>query len=113
MVAAKLANMRQGNFSKAANLPVSPVSQSHAAEMLNVSERTVRSAREVLDEGAPELVEAVQHVGYANLQTPRRVALTSMRKFAHPHNRKRPIGRLNVGQRTGPKLSPPIGGLNR
>lgn len=61
MVAAKLANMRQGNFSKAANLPVSPVSQSHAAEMLNVSERTVRSAREVLDEGAPELVEAVQH----------------------------------------------------
>jgi hypothetical protein len=61
IVAAKLANMRQGNFSKAANLPVSPVSQSSAADMLNVSERTVRSARTVIDEGAPELVEAVEH----------------------------------------------------
>lgn len=61
VVAAKLANMKQGNYSKAANLPVSPVSQSDAADMLNVSERTVRSARAVIDEGAPELVEAVEH----------------------------------------------------
>lgn len=60
MVAARLANMGVGNFSNSANLPVSPVSQSAAAETLNVSERSVRSARAVLGRGAPELVAAVE-----------------------------------------------------
>lgn len=63
-VAAKLANMRRGNpdFSKPANLPNSAceVSQAQAADMLNVSERSVRTAKTVIEQGAPELVAAVE-----------------------------------------------------
>lgn len=59
MVGGRLANMQQGNFSKAANLPVSPVSQSKAAQIVNVSERSVRSARKVLDRGDNDLSAAV------------------------------------------------------
>lgn len=52
MVAAKLANLEQGRPSaKAANLPDSGVTQQRAAEMLNVSERTVRAASKVKDDG--------------------------------------------------------------
>lgn len=62
MAAAKLANMPQGQPAehaeeKPANLPVT---QSAAGEMLNVSERTVRSAVKVRDEAEPELVDAVE-----------------------------------------------------
>lgn len=60
MVAARIANMRQGertDLEPSANLP--KVDQPTAASMLNVGERSVRSAREVLDHGAPELVNAV------------------------------------------------------
>jgi hypothetical protein len=59
MVAAKLANMQQGNFSKAANLPVSPVSKA-AANLLNVGDRTVRDAKAVQAKAAPELKAAVE-----------------------------------------------------
>lgn len=63
-VAAKLANMKRGNpeFSKPANLPdcATEVSQAQAAEMLNVSERSVRTAKTVLEHGAPELMAAVE-----------------------------------------------------
>lgn len=61
MVAAKLANMPRGNpsFSNSASLPNS-ITQQQAADMLNVDERSVRSARKVHDAGAPELVEAVE-----------------------------------------------------
>lgn len=67
-VAAKLANMGRGNpdFSKGANLPNSgveataPVSVADAAAMLNVSERSVKAARKVQNEGAPELNAAVE-----------------------------------------------------
>jgi len=61
MAATKLANMRQGartDLEHSANLP--EVSQSEAASLLNVSERSVRSARRVLDDGVPELVQAVE-----------------------------------------------------
>ena len=60
--AARLANMPRGNptFSKGANLPNSArVSNAEAAKRLNVSERSVKSARKVHDRGAPELVEAL------------------------------------------------------
>lgn len=67
MVAAKLANMRRGgdrpsandsNF-ESANLPNGNVSQPQAAEMLNVSERTVRSAKKVIDYAIPEITQKV------------------------------------------------------
>lgn len=61
LAAAKLANMQQGtrtDLEHSANLP--EVSQDAAAELLNVSPRTVRSAKKVLDEGADELIAAVE-----------------------------------------------------
>lgn len=59
-VAAKLANMKQGertDLQPSANLH--KVSLSKAAELLNVSERSVATARKVQEQGAPELVAAV------------------------------------------------------
>ena len=65
-VAAKLANLNHGGDRKSdqgANLPLEPeapaVTVAAAAEMLNVSERSVKSARKVQDKGAPELVAAL------------------------------------------------------
>jgi hypothetical protein len=57
-VAAKIANLPDGQrqVGKFADVPTQP----EAAELLNVSERTVRSAKKLLDEGTPELVEKVQ-----------------------------------------------------
>lgn len=63
MVASKLANMGHGGRrGQEANLPLErpPVTNTSAAELLNVSERTVKTARKVRDQGAPELSEAVE-----------------------------------------------------
>lgn len=62
MVAAKIANLRDGQRATSANLPTSdpPVSQPDAAKLLNVSERTVRTARKVADHAIPELRAAVE-----------------------------------------------------
>lgn len=62
MVAARLANMKVGGdrvSEHSANLQ-NAVSQSQAAELLNVSTRSVAAATKVRDEGAPELVRAVE-----------------------------------------------------
>ena len=71
-VAAKLANMTRADAGRmgaeaqgkaTANLPEpqsAPVSNAQAAEMLNVSERSVRTAKKVIEHGAPELVAAVE-----------------------------------------------------
>jgi N6-adenosine-specific RNA methylase IME4 len=58
MVAAKLATLKDGQrqVGKFADVPT----QGEAAVLLNVSERTIRHAREVRDYGAPELVHAVE-----------------------------------------------------
>jgi ParB-like chromosome segregation protein Spo0J len=58
MVAGQIATLQDGHrqVGKFADVPT----QAQAAEMLNVSERSVRSAREVLGQGAPELVSAVE-----------------------------------------------------
>lgn len=63
-VAAKLANMGHGGdrrSDQAANLPV--VSQASAADMLNVSERSVRAAAKVQQSGVPELAAALDAGG--------------------------------------------------
>jgi len=57
MVAANLANIGNGQHSSA-NLH--STTSGEAAEMLNVSERSVATARKVRDTGADELIEAVQ-----------------------------------------------------
>jgi hypothetical protein len=59
-VAAKIANMRpdeQTDVEPSANLRTS---QAEAAELLNVSVRNAAAAAKVKDEGAPELVAAVE-----------------------------------------------------
>lgn len=61
MVAAKLAKMPHGGdrrSDQAENLPL--VSQSDAAAQLNVSDRSIRTAKQVHELGIPELVAAVE-----------------------------------------------------
>jgi hypothetical protein len=61
MVAAKLATMRQGertDLEPSATLP--KVSQAHAAELLQISERTLRDAKKVQMEAQPEVIRAVE-----------------------------------------------------
>ena len=58
MVAAALANM-PANTGVAANLQ-SLTSRADAAKLLKVSERSVNTAKKVLREGSPELIDAVQ-----------------------------------------------------
>lgn len=60
MVAAKLAKMPSHRPSKSENLPTSEVSQAQAAQMLNVSDRTIRTAKQVAEQGTPELAKAVE-----------------------------------------------------
>lgn len=56
-VAARLETMKHGRPGKDANLHLS---RADAAEMLNVSPRTVATAKKVIEDGAEELVEAVE-----------------------------------------------------
>jgi ParB-like nuclease domain len=62
LIAANVANMRQGARTDLAqpSAPVPEVSQAEAAKKLNVSERSVRNAKAVLDSGDAELIDAVK-----------------------------------------------------
>lgn len=59
MVAARLANMRQGRQETNGSIDLF-VPQSEAAELLNVSVPSVKRAKEVIEQGTPELVEKVE-----------------------------------------------------
>lgn len=59
MVAARLATLQDGQRKSASPIGEA-VSQSEAASMLNVGKRSVERAREVLEDGAPELVATVE-----------------------------------------------------
>jgi N6-adenosine-specific RNA methylase IME4 len=59
MVAARIATLGHGGDRSSGKFAACPT-QEQAAEMLNVSERSVRSAREVLDEGVSELAAKVE-----------------------------------------------------
>lgn len=58
MIAAKLASLEEGRPKKTAQFCA--VSQDQAADLLNVSRRTVQDAAKVRREGVPELVRAVE-----------------------------------------------------
>lgn len=58
MVAAKLANMKRGRPSEKA--PIGALNDAQAAELLNVSERTVERAKTVQRDAASELADAVE-----------------------------------------------------
>ena len=55
MVAAKLATLRRGDNQNTEGLPIG-----RSSELLNVGERSIARAREVLDRGTPELAVAVE-----------------------------------------------------
>jgi hypothetical protein len=59
VVAAKIATLKDGQrqVGQLAEVPTQP----KAAAMLNVSERSVRRAREVLDKGDPDMIAKVEH----------------------------------------------------
>ncbi len=62
MIAAGLANMRRGtrtDLEPPANLP--EVSQERAAEMMQVSPRSLRNAKTIREKGTPEQIESVQN----------------------------------------------------
>lgn len=61
IVAARLANLEHGVRSdRAANLPIStPISQAEAADMLNVSERSIRTAKEIIRNN-PDKVQEIE-----------------------------------------------------
>ncbi len=59
LVAARIATLAQGQRADR-SIDLSSVTQQDAADMLNVSVPSVKRAREVLDTGAPQLVEAVE-----------------------------------------------------
>jgi ParB-like chromosome segregation protein Spo0J len=67
MIAAQIANMREGGDKRSKNHSANlqsdnpEISRAEAAEMLDVSERSVNSAKRVLNNGTPELQEAVRN----------------------------------------------------
>jgi len=75
MVAARVANMRQGRPDKSANWRVSSpaVSQPEAAKMLNVSERSVQRAEKVERDAIPEVTKAVEQ-GHVSLHAAVQIA---------------------------------------
>ena len=59
MIAAKLADMKQGERTDLRKI-CQKLSQAEASEMLNVSDRSLRSAHKVQDQGIPELIHSVE-----------------------------------------------------
>jgi N6-adenosine-specific RNA methylase IME4/ParB-like chromosome segregation protein Spo0J len=57
MVAAKLATLKRGDNQHS---PIGETSQARAAELLNVGKRSVERAHDVQQQGAPELIHAVE-----------------------------------------------------
>ncbi len=92
MVAANLANMRQGartDIQHKANLP--EVSNQDAADKLSVSERSVKSAKQVKEKGIPELVEVVEQGERTDLTVERSGQLQIPRQTASHYRKLAPL----------------------
>jgi hypothetical protein len=59
LVAGKLATLKRGRPSEE-NGPIGPFSIEDAANLLSVGERSVKRAKQVIEHGSPELVDAVE-----------------------------------------------------
>jgi N6-adenosine-specific RNA methylase IME4 len=90
MVAAKIAKLPHGGArqrAQEAKTPLATPTQAQAATMLNVSERSVRSARAVQERGTPELAKAVEQG---------RVAVSTAATLVEmPAAKQREIGRMS------------------
>lgn len=63
MVAARIANLKDGqrqDLLQGSPIGEAAVTQQQAADLLNVGKRSVERAREVIEEGTPELIQAVE-----------------------------------------------------
>lgn len=60
MVASKIANLKKGDNQHTVDGQICPTSTAAAADMLNVSERSVKTARKVREDGDQSLVTAVE-----------------------------------------------------
>lgn len=79
MAAARLATLQWGQR-QSGQLAAVPT-QVEAAKLLNIGERTVRRAREVLDQGEPELIAAVDQ---GKLAVSKAASLCNEKKYSKP-----------------------------
>jgi ParB-like chromosome segregation protein Spo0J len=111
-VAAKLANMAQGertDIEPSANLQ--KVSQSEAAQLLNVSPRSVAAAKKVIEEAPSEIVHAVEQGAMAVSLAAQVAELSEEKKAAivaapdiraaarHAVKAKTPVGKPKTGKK--------------
>jgi len=62
MIGAKIANIKHGGDRRSKQAAKSPVvTQKRASEIVNAPERSIRTAKAIIDHGIPELVEKVEH----------------------------------------------------
>ena len=99
MVGAKMANMRQGartDLEPSANWR--EVSETEAAQLLNVGVRSVERAKKVLDNGTPEICEAVERgkitLHAAEKMTPRKERIKSTKKRTRKNGQKKQYAAL-------------------
>lgn len=102
MVAARLAKLSHGGDRKsdqAAKWPVDVPTQAEAAALLNVSERSLRRAKHVLEHGDPEAIAAIERGEMKVGTAEERCAMNTRERAAQQREQ---IKRL-VGEGRGPK----------
>lgn len=94
MIAAKLVNMRQGERTDIQRGPseyIPKVSQVQAAKLLNVSDRSVRNAKTIIDDGNRQDIEAIER-GNAAVTTTAKAIRRRENKPTATRNDGQPVG---------------------